>query len=319
MIVTMGEALVDLFALPIGSSVATATSYRPCVGGAPANVSVILGLSGVATRLVGAVGRDGHGDRLVAALSKANVDTSCVVRVAERTGVTFVCVADDGARSFLFYRQGGADYALSRGHLCLLPTHPLDGATWLHLGSSVFVTPALASATRWLLDEAQARGVKVSVDINIRAHLWDSRDAMVSAVGELCRRAAWVKASEEDLVGMGLPATLEALAAYSRGAVPVVTLAERGAMAKLAGKNIVVPAVPTTTVDETGAGDAFAAGVLAVLHRGGDLSDVDVWTAALKHGCALGSQAVTAIGATEAFWGLADEASGSQKASHAEG
>ncbi len=319
MIVSFGEALVDLFATPRGAALDEAERFVPCLGGAPANVAVVLARLGIASRFVGAVGRDAHGDRLARALATAGVDTAALLRVPERTGMTFVRVAADGARSFLFYRAGGADYALSAEHLAALAAHPLEGARWLHVNSSALVAQPLAGAARWLLDAAADRGVPVSLDLNVRPHLWADPSALGSAVRDLAVRAAWVKSSEDDLAALGLPPTLDSLAALCPGAVPVLTLAERGAAARVGATAVTRPAprlAADAVVDATGAGDAFVAGVLATLWEQGATPGTDAfadprcWAAALTRGCVLGARAVTALGATEALRDLADPVPG---------
>lgn len=304
MIVSFGEALIDLFGSPRGSTVDTADHFVPHTGGALANVALTCGRLGARVRFVGAVGRDGHGDRVLRDLAAAGVDTSCVARVAERTAVTFVRVGDDGARSFLFYRTHTADHALAPAHLDAM--NVLDGATWLVTGTSALVAEPLASAMRQVVDDARSRGVPRAVDLNVRAHLWNDHDAMRAAVRWAVSRAAIVKASEEDLAALGLEPTLDALRALAPGAVPVLTLAERGAVALVAGERIERPAVPLAprdVVDATGAGDAFIAGVLSTLAARGApweraREDVATWRAAIDAGCALGAMAVTAMGAT---------------------
>lgn len=301
MIVTFGECLVDLFAHPRGTSIAEASSFVPCFGGAPANVAVVAARLGARARFVGAVGRDAHGDRLVRTLSEAGVDVSAVARVAERTGITFVRVADDGQRSFLFYRTAGADYALSRAHLDALSAHPLEGASWLVLGSSAFVTEPVASAARWCVEEAQRRGVRVLLDLNVRAHLWGDRAKMTDAVRWLVERASVVKASEDDLRALDAEGTLDTLRALAGEAVPVLTLAKRGAVAWVQGRAVEAAApslADAEVVDTTGAGDAFVGAMLAVLSRAGD--DAAPWHDALTAGCVVGTRAVTTMGAVEA-------------------
>jgi fructokinase len=301
-IVSFGEALVDLFGEPRGSSVDTAERFVPRLGGALANVALTCARLGASARFVGAVGRDGHGDRVVRALTEAGVDVSCVARVSERTAVTFVRVGDDGSRSFLFYRTQTADHAMTSEHVDAL--RPLDGATWLLTGTSAQVAEPLATTARRVIADADARGLLRAVDLNVRAHLWRDADAMRDAVRRTVADAALVKASEEDLAALGLPATLDALRALAPRAVPVLTLAERGAVVGLGDRTLARPAPHVAElVDATGAGDAFMAGALATLdrHRWDDVrGDGDFWTLLLDAACALGARAVTAMGATDA-------------------
>lgn len=303
MIVCLGEALVDLFASPRGRGVDDAEAFLPCVGGAPVNVAVALGRLGARARFVGAVGDDGHGRRVLAALESAGVDTRCVDRRRERTGVTFVKVAEDGARSFLFYRRDTADTALTAEALAGFALDPLDAASWLVLGSTALAAPPLSEVAASLVHRATARGVPVLLDLNCRRHLWRDAEALQRAMRSLCDAASVVKASEDDLADLGLPATLDALRALAPRAVPVLTLAERGCVADVGGVLSVEPArlAPEAVIDATGAGDAFVAGLLVGLGAEGALATRSRWERALALGNATGALAVTALGALEAL------------------
>lgn len=306
MIVSFGEALIDLFGHPRGATVDEAEYFVPHTGGALANAALTCGRLGVETRFIGAVGRDAHGDRVLRELGAAGVDTRCIARVAERTAVTFVRVRDDGARSFLFYRTKTADHAMSPELLDAMSAHPLDGATWLLTGTSALVAEPIASAYRALVRAAKDRGVARVVDLNVRPHLWSDHGAMRAAVRDIVAGAAVVKASEEDLAALGLDATLDALATLAPDALPLLTLAERGATFRLAGGVFERPAVAldaAAVVDSTGAGDAFIAGFLSLLDaRGATVDtlrgDLALVRDAVDVGCALGAMAVTRMGAT---------------------
>lgn len=75
--------------------------------------------------------------------------------------------------------------------------------------------------------------------------------------------------SDEDLAG-----DLASALAWSRDAPVVVTRAERGALLLRDGGELAVPAYrPTGVIDPTGAGDAFAAGLLVALDEGAALEE----------------------------------------------
>ncbi len=306
MIVSFGEALIDLFGHPRGATVDTADHFVPHTGGALANVALTCARLGAPTRFIGALGRDAHGDRVMREFADAGIDTRCVPRVPERTAVTFVRVRDDGARSFLFYRHETADHALSVDMLRAMSPHPLDGATWLVTGTSALVAEPLASAYRALVRDAKERALPRVVDLNVRPHLWRDRATMGDAVRAIVEGAAVIKASEEDLAALDLEASLDSLRSLAPGAVPVLTLAEKGATFALGDAVISRPAVslaPDDVVDATGAGDAFIAGFLAVLASRGATSqsigrDRALLVDAVDAGCALGAMAVTRMGAT---------------------
>lgn len=313
MIVSFGDAVVDLFALPRGADVSTAECFVPYPGGSPANVAIVIARLGVPCRFVGAVGTDLHGDRLLAALTAAGVDVRTVLRLPCRTGITFVQVALDGSRSFLSYRHGGADLALSVDHLASLPIAPLEGASWLHLSTSAWSTDPSASTASVLLAEAVRQRVSVSLDLNVRLHLWPDRARLREVLGGLAGMVNVVKASEEDLAALGLEPSLESLQTLLPGALPVLTLAERGAVARVGGVDVKVPAPRVEVTDTTGAGDAFMGALLAGLFVRGvrpsvaGFDEPGAWAALLTVACAVGARAVTALGATEGVRDLTRE------------
>ncbi|MBI5513616.1 MAG: hypothetical protein HY909_07590 [Deltaproteobacteria bacterium] len=301
MIVSFGEALVDLYGMPEGSTLDTAESFVPFPGGAPANVASTLGRLGVPVRFCGAVGADAHGARLLQHLKGSGVDVSAAPTVAQRTGITFVERLGGGRRSFLFYRQGGADLALSEALLEALPVAPWEAMSALALGTSALVSPSLEGAARRLLREARAREARVCVDLNVRAHLWQDRARFQSALDTLCAHAWLLKASEEDLQALGREPTLENLQALAPGAFAVLTRGARGAEAQVWDTTLHLPTSALEERDPVGAGDAFLAGLLAVLERGGSAlwSTVEGWRRAVAFGQALGALAVGALGPVE--------------------
>jgi fructokinase len=308
MIVTFGEALIDLFGHPRGSTVDTSEYFVPHTGGALANVALTCARLGAPVRFVGAVGRDAHGDRVVREFTLAGVDTSCVARVPERTAVTFVRVGNDGSRAFLFYRVHTADHAMSPEILGVMAHAPLEGATFLVTGTSALVAEPIASAFDVMVREATLCNIPRVVDLNVRPHLWNNPPRMHEAVRRTLHGCAVVKASEEDLQALGLPGTLDALQHLAPEAVCLLTLAERGAEFALGAQRFHGSAPSLTAsqiVDSTGAGDAFIAGVMSVLARKQQpwetlRSNTSVWHDALAVGCQLGALAVTAMGATTA-------------------
>ena len=300
MIASYGDAIVDLFATPVGSSIEDASSFEPHVGGSTCNVAVVAARAGARVRFIGAVGPDPWGQRLRSALEREGIDTRTLVTIhGARTPVTFCTSAPDGTRSFLSYRSGGADSAFALSHL---DDRALQGVRWLHLASSSLRASPRSEATRQLVSTAISKGVRVSLDLNVRPGLWGSDVAMRHAIDWLCARATLVKASEEDLAHLGLRADLDALSALAPEAIAcVLTRAERGAEARVALQTLRVAAPAVTFVDAIGAGDAFVGALLAQLYAHESLAQSPArWTQWLAVACEAGACAVTQVGATSA-------------------
>ncbi|MBV9948716.1 MAG: hypothetical protein JOZ69_17850 [Myxococcales bacterium] len=309
-VVCFGEILWDLFEVGgRGTGPGAAGSFRRAFGGAPANVATALARLGARAAVVGAVGEDAFGDALVAHLRADAVDTRFVVRLPNRTGITFVFRDAKGEPRFLFYRQESADLAIRAEHV--LPG--AGRARWALVGSSTLMTPSLARATRRFLDVAEAAGACVALDLNVRTHLWSSPRLMRRALAELAARADLIKASEDDLrlLAGGWEAGTHWLRRHGPRASWLLTRGAAGASAVGEHGEVHAPALRARhAVDATGAGDAFVGGALAVLLAAGASPgsaawrDARVWAEALKVGHMMGSKAVSQVGAVAGLRGL---------------
>src|SRR5579863_451794 len=190
-----GEILWDIFETESRGRAPIARTFRRELGGAPANVATGLARLGVKAAVVGGVGRDRFGDALLEHLQNDGVDTRFVVRLPNRTGLTFVTRDARGEPTFLFYRHETADVSLTRAHV----TPAMSRAVWVLVGTSTMLTARLASATHELLRGAARAGAHLLVDLNVRAHLWPGEAVMRSTIARLVRRASLVKASLTDL------------------------------------------------------------------------------------------------------------------------
>lgn len=264
-VLCLGEVLVDLLPDRRGP-LEDCGRFAPCPGGAPANVATGLARLGRRVAFAGVVGDDPFGRMLAHALAGEGV--SCHLRAtAERpTGLWFVALDARGDRSFFSPNaRSSADKLLARADV---DAAPLDRARWLHVGSSAHVLPQAQDALRAAAGAARARGVLLSFDPNVRAHLWDDLGACVRLCREIFPLCTVVKLSEEEAALLTGEADAERATAWLAGAgVPLacVTLAERGALVRRGADLLRVPAEPAEVVDTTGAGDGFVAGLLTAL------------------------------------------------------
>jgi fructokinase len=299
-VVTFGEILWDVYAARPRGSDPIARSFRTELGGAPANVATGLARLGCRAAVVGGVGRDLFGEALVAHLRKDRVDVRFVVKLPNRTGLTFVTRDAHGEPEFVFYRHESADVSIRAEHL----SPAMGRARWILLGTSTLMTRDLARATAVFLDAAEAAGARIFVDLNVRAHMWPDRRTMQRAIAGLAKRADLVKASEDDLLAVsgGSPE----LGWLERHAPRASWLVTRGSgVASAIGEHgeVHARALRAKCVDATGAGDAFIAGSLATLVAARAVPgssawrDAEVWGAALRAGHMMGKKAVSRAGA----------------------
>ena len=191
----------------------------------------------------------------------------------------------------------------------------------VHLtGITAALSPEARRAVEYAAERAAGEGILVSLDVNYRAKLW-SRDEARAALAPIVRHASIVVASDDelDLVAPGTDvaagsAEAEVLMAkrlLEHGVREVVVKrGAAGAGAHTADGRWEVPAVPVTSIDTVGAGDAFTAGYLSALLDGDDVAG------RLRRGALAGAFAVSTAGDWE---GLPRTAELALLANHAAG
>jgi len=289
-VVVVGDVVTDVLAvlatpLAVGSDTAADVSFTG--GGSAANTAVWLAGAGVPATLVACVGADAAGDARLAELAAAGVRTA-VRRCAEAPTGTVVVLAERHERSMLCDR--GANLLLGPSDVDAGLAATPD-ARHVHLSGYTLFDPRSRAAGRHAL--AARPGLTTSVDA-----------ASADPLRRFGPRAFldWVRGTDLLFANLDEARVLvddsegppEALAAALTGWVAhaVVKLGAGGSVwADRAGLVTRAAAVPVEEVDATGAGDAFAAGLLGAWLAGQPPE------AALRAGAALGARAVTVAGA----------------------
>jgi fructokinase len=286
-VVCFGEALVDLLPDRRGR-IRDCERFEVRSGGAPANVAVGLARLGVPVSFVGVVGEDEFGHLLARKLADEGVDARLRFAKAARTGLWFVAIDAQGERSF-FAPTGteSADKLIDLEDLERVP-----GAAVFHCGSSSHVLPRGGAALRAAVRRAKERGMVVSFDPNVRAHLWRDLRDLRSLCDDVLPFCDVVKLSEDELEPcLGVRDPGKAFDALRTVKLACITQGARGAIARRGTELVQVPAPEVQVVDTTGAGDAFVAGLLASDPLRRNLEQ------ALLFACAEGSRACTRLGA----------------------
>jgi sugar/nucleoside kinase (ribokinase family) len=229
-------------------------------GGSAANTARWLARLGVRSTLVCAVGRDGPGRVLVAALRREGVAVRAARPGAARTARIGMVVDAAGERSFVADR-GAADL-LAPDYL--RPAW-FRGARVLHLpGYSLLGSPLGEAAARAVVLAREA-GAAITVDLASAGPLLaGGRPAAHRVIRDPAPDLLFTNAAEAaaflgdgDLEGL---LAFAAVAVVKRGAGGATVVARRPG---LAATRFEVATRPIMTGDTTGAGDAFDAGFLA--------------------------------------------------------
>ncbi|MFN2195884.1 MAG: PfkB family carbohydrate kinase [Anaerolineales bacterium] len=277
-LICLGEILIDLFPAEIGCRLAEVTAFRPKPGGAPANVAVAAARLGFSTAFIGKVGADAFGEHLIATLEQEGVVTRGMRRDPQaRTTLAFIAMPDPHHAEFVFYRNPGADLQLRAAEL----DHALLGsARALHCGSLSLVAEPARTASFTAVGLARQAGALISFDVNFRPSLWPAPEAALEQIQALIPQVDVLKVNEIELrlLGSADAGQLDAagLAAgcqelLGRGPhLVIVTLGQYGSFFATRAVSGFVPAFKVATVDATGCGDAFVAGLLTRLLQGDD-------------------------------------------------
>ena len=290
-IVVVGDLMVDVVAAlpgPLAHGSDTPARIAQHQGGSGANVAAWLAEAGARVAFAGRAGADPLGDAAVAALDGVAL---AVERDRERpTGTCIVLVHPGGERTMI--PDAGANDALELTELPDGEHLHLTGYGLLRSGSR----PAMLRA----LELARERGMTVSVDPSSAAPLaaepafldWVAGAALLLPNADEAR--VLTGDADPERAARALARRLRDNSASGRetaDSAVVVTLGADGALWSDGERLLLAPAAAAEVVDTTGAGDAFAAGLLAARAGGAEPPEQ------LAAGCALAARAVGVRGA----------------------
>lgn len=142
------------------------------VGGAEANVATALSLWEIPSAYLTVLPDNFIAHQVVAYLNGKGIDTSKIIYGGERLGLYYLPQGKD-------LKNAGVIY--DRAHSSFAALHPgmidwdaaLEGVEWFHFSAiSPALNQAVAETCREGLQAAATKGVRVSVDLNYRAKLW---------------------------------------------------------------------------------------------------------------------------------------------------
>jgi sugar/nucleoside kinase (ribokinase family) len=285
-----GIVVADAIASPVDEPpergrLALVESVQLQTGGCALSTASALARLGVATALVGCVGDDLFGDVLRGEAAARGLDTTGLRVTGELTSASVVLDASDGERTFL--HNPGASAALTAHDV--EAALEASGARWLHIGGALVLPGLDGEPLAGLLRDARARGTSTSVDpVHDATGRWDRLHACLPHLDAFCPNLTEARG----ITGQDSP---DACATWlrDRGVDRVaIKLGRDGAYALDDHTAVHVPPCEVEARDETGAGDAFAGGLVYGLMQGWELRR------AVRLGNAVGAISTTGIGAS---------------------
>lgn len=278
-VVALGELLIDF--IQNGSSRNGNPVFEANPGGAPCNVLAMLARLGYQTAFIGKVGNDSLGKMLGKTIQETGISAEGLVYDSNvNTTLAFVHSLAGGDRDFSFYRNPGADMMLTEQEV---NQKLLKECRIFHFGSLSLTHEPAQMATKRAVAFAKDAGKIISFDPNYREPLWEKEEKAKEAVWYGIGQCDILKIADNEIKWLtGLQdydEGVRAIKARSEAKLINVTLGSQGSFAyyldrKVCGK----PFLNDKTIDTTGAGDTFCAGVLHfVLEHGlDDLKEADL-------------------------------------------
>jgi len=276
MIVVVGEALIDVVVDADGDS-----SETP--GGSPLNVAVGLARLDVPALLVSQIGHDPRGGVLVRHLESSGAEVMALPTASGRTSVATAHLDRAGVARYEFDLEWS------------LPRQELPATHLLQVGSLGALLDPGRTAVVDLVEQAVARDVPVSYDVNLRETFVDDLERVQRRVTGLAARCTVVKLSDEDAAALDPErAALDVARSLLDGEhtrLVLLTAGAEGATALADGVEVAARPRPVEVVDTVGAGDAFMAATLAQLfelgaYRGPDSAPTAEDLERILHGAA---------------------------------
>ncbi len=296
-VLTCGEALVAGSPQRRGR-LGEATPLGLHVAGAESNVAIGLARLGIAVRFAGAVGADPFGDMIQTRLAGEGVNVEGLQRRSDPTGIFFKewygLIPEP--RVYYYRTQSAGSQWTATESDC----QQVAQSKWFHTtGITAMLGPGPHEGITTLMAEANHHSVSVSMDVNLRLKL-QALEQWCRILKPILSQVTVIFATAEELAhlygeepiadyfdrGLFHPAAHIVLKYGQQGSK---VFDASGEVAAAAGFKVASP------IDPVGAGDGFAAGVIAGRLKG--LS----WAEALRLGSLVGALAVNHPGDFEGY------------------
>lgn len=288
-VIALGDVNVDIIAhfssYPARGEDALAHSTEFHCGGSAANTAMALARMGISVSLISRVGPDSLALKALHSLSEAGVDPGGLQRdPVTMTGLMYVVVTPDGERTILGHR--GANVLTDPERI---RTEDIRDARLLHLSGYSLLADPQRSAALLALQIACHSGLTVTLDpgMSVPQSALEEMRALFPVVDIFLPNLA----EAQQLTSVADPEGCVEALLEAGVKVVALTLGRQGCLVGTPQQIFRVSGFAVESRDSTGAGDHFAAGLIA-----GFLGGLD-WHGAAVLGNAMGAMAVARVGA----------------------
>ena len=309
-LITMGRASIDLYAQDIGVPFEKIKSFAAYVGGSPTNIAVGARRLGLKVALISGIGEDPVGDFVLAFLNEEHINTEFITRKPmARTGAVLLGIERPDLIPLVYYRENAADIQITIDDV---KAAPIEQSRAFEFGGTNLSQEPSRSATLYAVEQAKSAGVRVIMDLDLRADLWQDVRAFGLMVRSVLPNVDIAIGTEEEIKAAVLESADQLTITHSQITAPeirgdlntaLLSLLERGLEALVVkqgskgssvylqgGEVVFAPGFSVEVFNVLGAGDAFAGGMIYGRLKGWD------WYRAARMGNACGAIVVTRHG-----------------------
>jgi sugar/nucleoside kinase (ribokinase family) len=292
-VICLGILVADIFAEPIAAipapgQLGLTDRFLLGAGGCASNTAACLSRLGRKVKVLGKVGTDLFGGFVLDDLRRLGVDCSSVAfsKTHPTSGTVIVNVTGEDRR-YIHCVGANADFSFAD-----IDCSVLDGARVLHVGGYMVMPRFGAEDLAQLFQAARQRSVKTVLDVVTPPGLSMSRQQLESM---LAYTDVFLPNDDEAAAMTGLKdpvAQARFLSNLNPASDVIITLGKFGAVACRGSEIIQTGTYSVQSIDESGAGDAFAAGFITGLLEDWPLEKT------LSFASAVGASCTSALGCT---------------------
>jgi 5-dehydro-2-deoxygluconokinase len=301
-LLTVGRVNLDLYAQQTGVPFEEVTSWDAMVGGSPVNVAVAAARLSVASGVFTAVGADPVGDWVLRALKTEGVTTEFVARKRGPHTSLALRAQTPPDDPLAFYRHDPADIYLTEAEAEAIS---LEHVRALLVSADALARGSARQAALALLDRARSFETMVYLDLDLRHVNWPDLDTYAAEVAAAVELTDIVFGTEQEFAALlgcepdadegTLAPPLRDRLGLSSGRVVFLKRGARGATLFTGIHAVPLPVFRIVEASSVGAGDSFAAGVIASRLGGSD------WPEAGRFGSACAAITASRYGCSRTF------------------
>lgn len=274
------DLILSMKKVPEAGENVLGTDYGYANGGKGANQATALAKLGAKTKMIGKVGNDSNGERLIENLKKNSIDVSGVATDGSQTGLAAIILDAEGRNRIVVYEGANAEINPDEAADCI--DESLDLLLVQFETSEDVVVKCV--------NEAVKKGITTVIDCGPAKNFALEKMQGVTVISPNESETKALTGIMPDNENAILEASI-ILAERSKAEFVVLKLGERGCSVWNGEELKIMPAYPSKVVDTTAAGDCFTAAMALEYKRSGDIY------AACDTGNRAGSIAVSRMGA----------------------